>query len=144
MLARSRLCLLALLVPWVLTCSDGQGRAEKVDSALVDEKGRPSVGHFESRRHKYNLHDLMDAQFRATHADPYVQEFDPDVYFGVGLSNTTYTIKLYRYPRGLDRWPARKSSTESVKEPGFEFNEVQIMLQPLPDRPEQDAQSVEP
>lgn len=104
MLARSRLCILALLVPWVLTCSNDQGRAEKFDSALVDEKGRPAVGHFENRRHKYNLHDLMDAQFRATHADPYVQEFDPDVYFGAGLSSTTYRFERQSYQREMGSW----------------------------------------
>ena len=92
MLARSRLCFLALLVPWTLTCSDDQGGAAQVDSALVDEKGRPSVGQFENRGNKYNLHDLMDPLFRATHPDPYVQEFDPDVYFGNDASATATAL----------------------------------------------------
>ncbi len=141
---RSKLCLLALLVPWVLTCSDEQGEAVRFDSALVDEQDRPSVGHFENRGHKYNLHDLMDDQFRATHADPYVQEFDPDVSFDAGLSNTTYRFERDSYQRKMGSWSVRKSSRGTVGERTPQINNVHIMLEPLPGRPDQSPQSTEP
>ena len=141
---RSKLCLLALLVPWTLTCSDGQDAASRDHSALIDEKGRPAVGHFESRGTKYNLHDLMDPLFRATHPDPYVQEFDPDVYFGAGLSSTTYRFERQSYQREMGSWSVWKSSRTTVRERTPQINDVRIMLEPLIDQPEQSPQSTEP
>ena len=139
MLPRPRLCLLALLVPWTLTCSDDQGGAAQLDSTLVDEAGRPSVGQFENRGHKYNLHDLMDPQFRATHADPYVQEFDPDVYFGIDASTTTYRIELRSYRRKIGK--RRVNTWQQIR---IQFDEVPMMQQPLPGRPDPSPQSTKP
>ena len=142
MSTRLSLFFLMLLVPYTLTCSSAQEDASESAPALIDDQGRPSVGFFEHRNQQYNLHDLIDPQFRASHQDPYVREFNPNVFFGIYPS--------YRSPLelrlGVNR-PPRRTVPEVPARVWIERrvlqDEVLISPEPRLDRPDEESQSLE-
>ena len=142
MLARLSLCFLMLLVPCTLTCSSTQEDASESAPAMVDDQGRSSVGFFEHRDQQYNLHDLIDAQFRASHQEPYVRGFKPNVFFGIHRDD----ISPLGEPFGLNR-PARRTMPEVPAKVWIEQRDLQVEVLILPeprlDRPEEESQSLE-
>ena len=81
MMVRPSRCLPLLFGAVLLACIVDHP-VHEFSPALFDDQARPSVGYFKHRGTLYNLHDLMDAQFRSSHREPYVREFKPDVWFG--------------------------------------------------------------
>ncbi len=66
-----------LLVPYTLTCSSTQEVAPDSAPALIDDQGRPSLGHLRHRGLMYDLRDLVDPPVRANNADAFVRFFNP-------------------------------------------------------------------
>ncbi len=77
MSARLSLCFLTLLVPYTLTCSSAHEVASDFAPALIDDQGRPSLGHLRHRGLMYDLRDLVNPQFRADNADAFLRFFNP-------------------------------------------------------------------
>ncbi len=83
MMVRPSRCLPLLFGVALLSCIVDHP-VHEFSPALFDDQARPSIGYFKHRGTMYNLHDLMDPQFRSSHHAPYVRDFNPNVGFGHG------------------------------------------------------------